>query len=210
MKITAVSGWAIPADWFAEQIGKYFRGSDIRVIYPNDPFDEDEAKHKLNENKADLYLGYSLGSLWLFRNRHFIPISSIKVVLAPILAFTKEQDMGGKTTGTQLKYLIKILKQSEDKTPLVDFYTNCNIPFPKELLRSLPNRSTLIRGLEFLQSVKEYGKSVLDFKVIIGENDIFLDSIKLRELIPQIEIVPGAGHEPSQLLDRLASTIFIK
>ena len=118
--------------------------------------------------------------------------------------------MGGKTTGTQLKYLIKILKQSEDKTPLVDFYTNCNIPFPKELLRSLPNRSTLIRGLEFLQSVKEYGKSVLDFKVIIGENDIFLDSIKLKELIPQIEIVPGAGHEPSQLLDRLASTIFIK
>jgi len=210
MKITAVSGWAIPIDWFAEQINKYFKNSEIRVIYPNAPFDENEAKQKLNQEPADLYLGYSLGSLWMFKYRAFIPKTSIKAVLAPILAFTREQDMGGKTTDTQLKYLIKILKRSEDNTPLVDFYTNCKIPFPKELLSNLPKRSTLIKGLEFLESVKECGKSVLDFKVVIGGKDIFLDANKLKKLIPQTIIVPDAGHAPDRLLAQLANAIISK
>ena len=91
MKITAVSGWAIPTEWFSEQIQKYFVDSEVNVIYPSDPFDSEEARIKLNEKPADLYLGYSLGSLWMFRHRHLFPKTSIKAVLAPILAFTKEK-----------------------------------------------------------------------------------------------------------------------
>ena len=207
MKITAISGWAIPSDWFSEQIGKYFKNSEINVIYPNNPFDSEEARIKINADSADLYLGYSLGSLWMFRHRNYFPAASIKAVLAPILGFTKEHNMGGKTTATQLNYLIKLLKQSKSDAPLVDFYANCDIPFPKILLKTLPNRSILIKGLEFLQSVIAAKSSVLDFKVIIGDNDIFLDAKKLKNLIPQTEIVSGAGHAPNQLLNRLANII---
>ena len=121
MKITAVSGWAIPTEWFSEQIQKYFVDSEVNVIYPSDPFDSEEARIKLNEKPADLYLGYSLGSLWMFRHRHLFPKTSIKAVLAPILAFTKEHDMGGKTTSTQLNYLIKLLQRNDNENPLVDF-----------------------------------------------------------------------------------------
>jgi len=207
MKITAVSGWAIPTEWFSEQIQKYFVDSEVNVIYPSDPFDSEEARIKLNEKRADLYLGYSLGSLWMFRHRHLFPKTSIKAVLAPILAFTKEHDMGGKTTSTQLNYLIKLLQRNDNENPLVDFYANCNIPFPRILLKTLPSRSILIKGLEFLQSVIASKNSVFDFKVIVGENDIFLDAIKLKNLIPQTQIVTGAGHAPDQLLSKLARTL---
>ena len=164
-------------------------------------------RSKLNEVPADLYLGYSLGSLWMFQYRDFFPKSSVKAVLAPILAFTKEHNMGGKTTSPQLNYLIRLLKQSNSEAPLIDFYTNCDIPFPKILLKSLPNRQILIKGLEFLQSVIAVKSSVFDFKVIVGDNDIFLDSTKLKKLIPQTEIVSGAGHAPDQLLYRLSKMI---
>ena len=207
MRITTISGWAIPTEWFSKQIGKYFINSKIYVIYPDNPFDSEEAQKKINEVPADLYLGYSLGSLWMFRYRELFPKTSIKAVLAPILAFTKEHNMGGKTTATQLNYLIKLLKQSESEAPLVDFYANCDIPFPRLLLKTLPNRSILIKGLEFLQSVIATRNSVLDFKVIVGDNDVFLDAIKLKKLIPQTEIVLGAGHSPDRLLKKLANSM---
>ena len=207
MRITAISGWAIPTDWFSKQISKYFINSDIHIIYPDDPFDTEEAQIKLNEVPADLYLGYSLGSLWMFRHRNFIPKTSIKVVLAPILGFTKDHNLGGKTTVPQLNYLIKLLKQNKDDAPLLNFYANCNIPFPRILLKTLPNRSTLIKGLEFLKSVIASKNSVMDFIVIVGGNDVFLDAIKIKNLIPQTEIVLGAGHAPDRLLKKLAMMI---
>lgn len=207
MKITAISGWAIPPEWFSEQIGKYFRNSEINVIYPSDPFDSEEARSKISEVPADLYLGYSLGSLWMFRHREFFPKGSIKAVLAPILAFTKEHEMGGKTTAAQLKYLIKLIKQNESDAPLVDFYANCDIPFPRILLKTLPNRSILIKGLEFLQSFIATKNSVLDFQVIVGDKDVFIDATKLKKLVPHTEIVLGAGHSPDRLLKKLANII---
>ena len=207
MRITAISGWAIPPEWFSEQIEKYFANSEIHVIYPSNPFDTEEARKKLNEKPADLYLGYSLGSLWMFRHRDLFPKKSIKAVLAPILAFTKEHNMGGNTTSAQLDYLIKFLKRSDGEKSLVDFYANCDIPFPRILLKTLPSRSILIRGLEFLQSVIASKNSVFDFKVVVGDNDVFLDAIKLKNLIPQTQIVSGAGHAPDQLLSKLAKII---
>ena len=207
MRITAISGWAIPTEWFSEQIARYFINSEINVIYPDNPFDIEEAQRKISEVPADLYLGYSLGSLWMFKHKEFFPKQSIKAVLAPILGFTKERNMGGKTTSAQLNYLIKLVKQSKDKAPLVNFYANCNIPFPRILLKTLPNRSTLLKGLEFLQSVIATKGSVLDFKVIVGDNDVLLDAIKLKKLIPQTEIVLGAGHSPDRLLKKLSNII---
>ena len=68
MRITAISGWAIPTEWFSEQIARYFINSEINVIYPDNPFDTEEAQRKINEVPADLYLGYSLGSLWMFKH----------------------------------------------------------------------------------------------------------------------------------------------
>ena len=99
------------------------------------------------------------------------------------------------------------MKRSTSEESLVDFYANCDIPFPRVLLRTLPSRSILIKGLEFLQSVIASKNSLMDYKVIVGDNDVFLDAIKLKNLIPQTEIVLGAGHAPDQLLSRLAKIV---
>ena len=90
---------------------------------------------------------------------------------------------------------------------MVDFYANCDIPFPKILLKTLPSRSILIKGLEFLHSVIASKNSVFDFKVIVGDNDVFLDAMKLKNLIPQTQIVSGAGHAPDLLLIKLAKIL---
>ena len=82
MRITAISGWAIPAVWFSQQIEKHFINSEINVIYPENPFDPEEAKTKLHKVPADLYLGYSLGSLWMFKHKDLFPKSSVKAVIA--------------------------------------------------------------------------------------------------------------------------------
>ena len=204
MRITAVSGWALPCTWFAEQIIARFKNSQVKVLYPKKPFDPEEAQTLLEEAPADLYLGYSLGSLWLLNYRDFIPSAALKGVLAPFLAFSREQAMGGKTRITQLKYLTRILKRNpENSSPLIDFYANCNFPYPKSFLRDLPNHSALIEGLKFLQSASVSSKAVKNFKAIVGEKDIFLDAEKLKKHIPHLQVVKEAGHAPGPLLDRL-------
>ena len=61
LNITAISGWAIPKSWFAEQIMDSFPGSNVNVVYPKNPDSEQEARNVLSRFPAQLYLGYSLG-----------------------------------------------------------------------------------------------------------------------------------------------------
>ena len=64
-KITAISGWAIPRTWYAEQIQKAFPYSNIQVIYPENPEDEEEAKYLLNQYQSQLYIAVSYTHLTL-------------------------------------------------------------------------------------------------------------------------------------------------
>ena len=122
-KITAISGWAIPRTWYAEQIQKAFPYSNIQVIYPENPENEEEAKYLLNQYQSQLYIGYSLGSLWLLKHHIYLPQNCDKAILAPILAFLNTSNLGGKTSEGQLKYLIKILNDSSSKKEVLkDFF----------------------------------------------------------------------------------------
>ena len=63
LTITAISGWAVPETWFAEQVKSSFPNSDIKIVYPENPENSKEAKIILDETKSQLYIGYSLGCL---------------------------------------------------------------------------------------------------------------------------------------------------
>jgi hypothetical protein len=205
LKITAVSGWAIATEWFHDRIAHSFPHARIKVIYPRYPGSPDEAKELLSGQTSDLYIGYSLGSLWLLHHRLYLPQSATKALLAPILAFTKEHDLGGKTTITQLKYLVKLLKSSSGETnALMDFYTRCNFKLPESWKDNIPDHQTLVRGLEFLGNMVVPAASAEGFLAIIGEEDNFLDPIMLKCKLPQLDIVKNTGHEPEQLLEHLA------
>jgi hypothetical protein len=208
LTITAISGWAVPEAWFAEQIKEAFPGSDIHVVYPENPESEEEAQNILNRSPTQLYIGYSLGSLWLLKYQENLPANCHKAILAPILAFLNTSKLGGKTSETQLKYLIKILSRSSNEADVLrDFFFHAELPYPENQIKEIPGRKILIRGLKFLENNSVTGKETNDFLSIIGENDTFLDAGILKCHIPHLEIVEGAGHSPTPLLKQLANKI---
>jgi hypothetical protein len=208
LTITAISGWAVPETWFAEQIKEAFPGSEIHVVYPENPENEEEAQNILSRSPSQLYIGYSLGSLWLLKYQDHLPPSCHKAILAPILAFLETGRLGGKTSEVQLKYLIKILRRSSNETDVLrDFFFHADLPYPENQIKEIPEIKILIRGLKFLENNSVTGKETNDFLSIIGENDTFLDAGILKGHIPHLEIVEDAGHSPIPLLKKLAKTM---
>lgn len=212
MKITAVSGWAMAPEWFKQMVNKWFPEAEVKALYPQDPSDPQEADDLIANASADLYLGYSLGSLWLLHHRKFLPKSpAIKALLAPILGFVREAEMGGKTSATQLKYFRKLLvRTNPGGLPLDDFFSRCEISCQEDLMKSLPDQKALVKGLDFLASTRVKGEATKDFIVLLGEHDSFLDPDEMRSQIPHLEVVTEAGHSPDELLKRLSQKLLKK
>ena len=208
LTITAISGWAVPETWYADQVKQAFPNSDLKIVYPEDPENSEEAKSILSGFKSQLYIGYSLGSLWLLKYQCYLPQNCQKAIIAPILAFLDKADMGGKTSESQLKYLIKVLAGSSSKMQVLrDFFYHADLPYPESQVHEIRDRETLIKGLEFLQNSSVTGKETNEFLSIIGENDIFIDAETLKVHIPHLEIMSGVGHSPIPLLNQLAQTL---
>jgi hypothetical protein len=205
LNITAVSGWALPQQWFREEVALAFPGSKIEVIYPETPEKYEEAEMLLKRYPADLYIGYSLGSLWLLKYKKLLPLAAKKALLAPILSFLDVDEMGGTTSETQLKYLSRIIKQGTDKcSNLKNFFTYSELPFPEHLIEEIPNREILLKGLDFLKTCRATGEDSQLFLSIVGEDDIFINGKLLKKHIPHLDIIQGVGHAPGNLLKRLA------
>ena len=208
LTITAISGWAVPESWFADQVKISFPNSNIKIVYPEDPESAAEAKILLSQFQSKIYIGYSLGSLWLLKYQRFLPKNCKKAIIAPILAFLEKNNLGGKTSESQLKILIKFLSHNTNKTKVLkDFFSFADLPYPDSKVDTIRDIKTLIRGLEFLQNTSVTGKETNDFLSIIGENDTFIDAGKLKIHIPHLKIVIGAGHSPTPLLNKLAETL---
>ena len=203
MRITAVCGWAISPSGFRKQLEPFFPNEQIRIIYPERPEDDGEAKGLLDEFSSDLYVGYSLGSLWLLRHRRHIPETSAKVLLAPILGFTKEKELGGKIPLGQLRYFIRNLHRAGDMESVVsEFYDLGKINMPLPSRDEFSDKEVLIRGLEFLKTV--CAPAAENWMALLGEKDPFLDWTQLQAHIPNLQVVPNAGHSPDSLLKQLA------
>ena len=206
--ITAISGWALPRKWFAKEVANAFPGSKIQVIYPESPENLEEAEILLRQYPADLYIGYSLGSLWLLKYSHLLPITCIKVLLAPILSFLEKDGLGGTTSETQLKYLFRRVMQGSNQSTIVkEFFSYCDLPISENLFDGIPDREILLRGLRFLKSCRVKGDDAKSFLSILGENDIFLNAELLRVHIPNLDIIKGIGHAPDILLKHLANRL---
>ncbi|MBI4383522.1 MAG: hypothetical protein HY579_05755 [Nitrospinae bacterium] len=207
-KITAVCGWAISPEWFGGKVAEFFPSARVRVVYPLRPADREEAEKLLAGAPADLYIGYSLGSLWLLHHRERLPSGARKALLAPILAFPRERKSGGKTSIVQLKYLMRELERRPgDSFVLKDFYVRCGLSNDDPSLPGLPDRQTLVRGLEFLSQIEEPGSSASGFIAVLGDKDNLLDSGEMKRHLPHLEIAPSAGHAPEPLLERLAELL---
>ncbi len=86
----------------------------------------------------------------------------------------------------------------------MDFFSYSDLPYPKKFIKQVPDTDILLKGLEFLKTYRASGNDAKKFLSILGENDIFIDSSKLKEHIPHIDIVEGVGHAPGNLLKHLS------
>ena len=203
-KITAICGWAVPSAWFKKTIEMFFPKYDVKAFYPTSPKSSDEAEKILQKTKSDLYIGYSLGSLWLMYHSKLIPNNAIKALIAPILSFVKEDKKGGKTSSIQLLYLIKNLKlHPEDSKPIIDFFTKCNLSNGETLLGDIPKNNILLEGLKFLRDIKVSETLSRDFLSYLGDKDPFIGK-QLKQYIPHLEIVVDCNHSPEKMLNALA------
>ena len=203
--ITAISGWAIPETWFAEQLKFVFPKSKLTIVYPENPASREEAKNILRLFPSQLYIGYSLGSLWLLKYQSFLPKNCKKAIISPILDFLDKGNLGGKTSEYQLKYLIKLLTScSNYEGVLRKFFFNAKLTYPEKHSHEIPDSKILIKGLEFLKNSSVTAKETNDFISIIGEDDAFVDAGVLKSYIPHLKVIKGTGHSPIPLLNKLA------
>jgi hypothetical protein len=206
-RITAICGWAVPSAWFEETVRSFFPECNVKAVYPKSPRNSKEAEEILRETASDLYIGYSMGSLWLLHHRKLIPEKALKALIAPILSFVKEDKRGGKTASVQLLYLLKTLKKRpEESKPLINFFAQCNLSNGDNLLGNIPENDILIEGLEFLRDIKVEGNTSEGFLSYLGDKDPFLE-IDLKNHIPQLEVVSGCDHAPDKMLQALAKRL---
>lgn len=205
--ITAICGWAVPSAWFGETVQFFFPECNVKAVYPNSPKNSKEAEQIIQEIESDLYIGYSMGSLWLLHYRKLIPDKAIKALIAPILSFVKEDKRGGKTASVQLLYLLKTLKKRpEESQPIINFFAQCNLSNGENLLGNIPTNDILIKGLEFLRDVKVEGNTSEGFLSFLGDKDPFLDT-GLKNHIPDLEVISDCDHAPDKMLKALAERL---
>jgi hypothetical protein len=206
-RITAICGWAVPSVWFEKTVQSFFPECNVKAVYPNFPRNSKEAEQILQETISDLYIGYSMGSLWLLHHKNLIPEKAIKALIAPILSFIKEDKRGGKTASIQLLYLLKTLKRKpEESKPIINFFAQCNLSNGENLLGNIPENDILIEGLEFLRDIKVEGNTSEGFLSYMGNKDPFLET-DLKNHIPHLEILSGCDHAPNKMLQALAQRL---
>lgn len=204
IKIAAICGWALPEEWFCQLVESYFPKAVVKAHYPKDPESKEEAT-TIFDSKPDWVIGYSLGSLWLLLHKNNIPPQTKVILMAPILAFPAEKKLGGKTPVTKLNYQKKMLSSSKNYlTSLKGFFDLSGIRLPENNLQQPYSRETLIRGLDFLETVNVSPQAAQDCLAITGLRDPLLDGNQLKELIPHLILVEKCDHSPHKLLSHLA------
>lgn len=205
LRITGVAGWAIPVKWFEELLRNSFPDFKIRVIYPLSPNDPELAGKILNDPPADIYIGFSLGSLWLNLHKERLPSESTLILLAPILSYPFEGNMGGKISTAKLLLLIKQVKFKSDYLRYVlEYFDFCGVKFPEKYISEIPSRADLLEGLNFLYETSIPEDWPNDDLGVVGDEDPLLDARELKRYMPNLKIVKGASHEPEKLFTAIA------
>jgi hypothetical protein len=204
IKITAICGWALPEEWFRQLVESYFPKTEVRAHYPKDPQNKKEAIEVFDSN-PDWIVGYSLGSLWLLVHKNLIPPQTKIILMAPILAFPAEKNLGGTTPLGKLRYQKRMLSSSEDYlSSLKGFFDLSGIRLPESNLQQPYSKEVLIRGLDFLETTSVSPSATRDCVTITGLRDPLLDGNQLKQLIPHLIVMEECDHSPHKMLSHLA------
>lgn len=193
MRIAWVLGWAVSEAWFAPL---------ARAALP-------QAEHGffaasptwLSEVSAagpwDVIAGHSLGTLLMLQEAAAVNRLAPRVaLLAPVPAFSREEQLGGRVARTQIKFLSRWLK-SDRTAALADFYARAGL-IGCEAGDASPE--LLQWGLERLARDRVNPPLPAGWRAYVGTNDELLDTEALVGHDSTVIRVSGATHHPEALI----------
>lgn len=197
MKMVWILGWAVPEKWFAPFAMQAFPNAQHTCIAAGpDTFTRLEALPA-----CDWLVGYSLGAQVLLsaaaRGQSFKRVS----LLAPIFAFPREENLGGRVARTQVRQLVRWLR-GDPVAALTDFYARAGLDVPPELVPSSATED-LLWGLAHLETVRIEPPPPRDWRLWCGTADPLLDASRMSEIAPDIRQVDGT-HHPLALVQAMA------
>jgi len=126
-------------------------------------------------------------------------------LLAPIFAFPREAELGGRVAQTQMRQLSRWLGRAA-RAALADFYARAGLDVPEEYAPAAAT-DILWWGLERLENDRAEPSIPPGWGAWCGANDPLLDAARLHSLAPAVQIVAGATHHPAALLRAFAEEV---
>jgi hypothetical protein len=201
MKIGWLLGWAAPPAWFAPLACGLFPHAEHTFVAA-----EPDALARLEKGRPfDWVVGYSLGSLLLLKAAAVADGLGRVALLAPIFAFPREAELGGRVARAQVRQLSRWLGRNAPAA-LADFYARSGLDVPPDCA---PASATdpLLWGLEQLEKDRVEPPLPPGWHAWCGANDALLDAARLNSLSPSVRIVAGATHHPAALICAFAEEV---
>jgi len=203
MKFLWISGWAVPPVWLAAQARAVWPGAEHEACSPS------EAAKAIVDKKFHVLGGYSLGALCVLQEAGKVPKNTPVILLAPIFAFTAEQDCGGRVARAQLRLQRRRLR-TNPRAALEDFSrrSGLNELFPivgEPKPETIPALDEELGWLETWRATPPANKNWQGF---VGGQDPLLDATALKKIWPELHIVADATHAPKELM-QAARKIFL-
>ncbi len=193
MRIGWVLGWAVPAEWFAAVAARAWPAAE-HVCVPAVP--EWFARLE-SEGTLDRVGGYSLGALLLLGERGRVAARWPRAgLLAPVWAFPREAERGGRVARVQVRALARWLRR-DAAAAREDFYQRAGLG---AVTGEVEPAETLAWGLEQLEIRAEPAGLPAGWFAAAGAEDPLLDAAELARAEPALRVVAGAGHGPEALL----------
>jgi hypothetical protein len=197
-RIGWVLGWAVPEAWFAP-LARAVLPDSQHTFFPAAP---DTLPRISAAGRFDRLVGYSLGAQLLLASG---TRAEQVALLAPIFAFPREENSGGRMARAQVRLLARWLRR-DPRAALTDFYARAELDVPVAF------------SVDFSPEVLQWGLAQLETVVLppalppgwlawCGADDTLLDTARMHALVPELVAVPGATHHPRALLQAYAETV---
>jgi len=200
MRIAWLLGWAVPEAWFAP-LARAALPQAEHAFFASSPTWLAEVSAA---GPWDVIAGHSLGTLLLLQEVTAVNRLARQVVLfSPVLAFAKEEQLGGKVARAQVKFLARWLKM--DRTAaLADFYIRAGLGGCEA---GDAVDSKLQGGLGRLIGDGVTPPLPAGWQAYVGGNDELLDAEELVRHESAIIRVPGATHHPEALIRKWSESL---
>lgn len=200
MRIAWVLGWAVPEAWFAP-IARASLPQAEHGFFAASP---NWLASVAASGPWDVIAGHSLGTLLLLQEAPAVSRLAVRVaLLSPVLAFTKDEHLGGKVARAQVKFLARWLK-TDRAAALADFYARAGLA---GCTVSDAPAGQLQWGLERLIEDRVNPPLPSGWCAYVGADDELLDAEELVRHESTIIRVSGAAHHPEALIRKWSESL---